>query len=53
MLFPIGQGGSEPMHTLSNKVTLKPGRRSKFEKRLSTDGMKVGLQTSLCLSAAN
>lgn len=45
MSFSVGQGDGELMHTLSNKVTLKPGR-SKSEKGLSTDGMKVGLQTS-------
>jgi len=46
ILFSIGQGDSEPMHTLSNKVALKSGRRSKSEKGLSTDSTRVGLQIS-------
>lgn len=33
------------MHTLSNKAILKP-HRSKYEKGLSTEGMKVGMFTS-------
>lgn len=44
-MFLIGQGDSTLMHTLSNKAILKP-HRSKYEKGLSTEGMKVGIFTS-------
>lgn len=44
-MFLIGQGDSTLMHTLSNKAILKP-HRSKYEKGLSTEGMKVGMFTS-------